>query len=155
MLVFHYVGTFFVLYNIIRFRHEMPLDSPHRPSFPSSGLCFAWQLLLSHEGFPKRSRAFCFMLKLPRTIIGSIVAPTLPTMLQKLSKCEVLAWLYWNLIILLPLRFCVKSNFVILNGPKISFFVHFRDSKLWILVNLGLENCSYPKSKLKCWKLQH
>ena len=33
------------------------------------------------------------------------------TMLQKLSKCEVKAWLCWNLITLLPLRFCVKSNF--------------------------------------------
>ena len=27
------------------------------------------------------------------------------TMLQKLSKCEIKAWLCWNLIILLPLRF--------------------------------------------------
>ena len=33
------------------------------------------------------------------------------TILQKLSKCEVKAWLFWNLMTLLPLRFCVKSNF--------------------------------------------
>ena len=33
------------------------------------------------------------------------------TMLQKLSKCEVKAWLCWNLIILLSFRFYVKSNF--------------------------------------------
>ena len=33
------------------------------------------------------------------------------TMLHKLSKFEIRAWLCWNLIILLPLRFCLKSNF--------------------------------------------
>ena len=33
------------------------------------------------------------------------------TMLQKLSKCEVKAWLCWYLINLPPLWFCVKSNF--------------------------------------------
>ena len=33
------------------------------------------------------------------------------TILQKLSKCEVKAWLCWNLIILLPLRFYVETNF--------------------------------------------
>ena len=33
------------------------------------------------------------------------------TMLQKLSKCEVKAWLCWNLMILPPLRFYLKSNF--------------------------------------------
>ena len=33
------------------------------------------------------------------------------TVLQKLSKCEVEAWLCCNLIILLPLRFYVKSHF--------------------------------------------
>ena len=30
---------------------------------------------------------------------------------HKISKCEVKAWLCWNLIILLPLRFYVKSHF--------------------------------------------
>ena len=33
------------------------------------------------------------------------------TMLQKLTKCEVKAWLCWKLIILLTLRFYVTSNF--------------------------------------------
>ena len=61
------------------------------------------------------------------------------TILQKLSKCEVNARLCWNLIILLPLWFCVKHTFEIgqlyhhfnftwnqilvnSNGPKVSFF---------------------------------
>ena len=35
----------------------------------------------------------------------------LSTMLQKLSKCEVKAWLCWKLTMLPPLRFYVKSNF--------------------------------------------
>ena len=43
------------------------------------------------------------------------------TMLQKFSKCEVKAWLCWNLIILPPLRFYVKSHLADLNGPKMSF----------------------------------
>ena len=33
------------------------------------------------------------------------------TLLQKLSKCEFKAWLCWNSIILLPLRFYVTSKF--------------------------------------------
>ena len=33
------------------------------------------------------------------------------TMLQKLSKCEVKAWLFWNLIMLQSFRFYMKSNF--------------------------------------------
>ena len=46
------------------------------------------------------------------------------TMLQKLSKCEVKAWLCWNWIILPPLRFYVKSNlggfkFQLPNLPKL------------------------------------
>ena len=44
------------------------------------------------------------------------------TMLQKLSICEVQASLSWNLVILLPLRFCVKSNFVNANGQKCHFW---------------------------------
>jgi len=43
------------------------------------------------------------------------------TLLQKLSKCEVKAWRCWNLIILLPLRIYVKSNFVNSNRPKMLF----------------------------------
>ena len=64
------------------------------------------------------------------------------TLLQKLSKCEVEAWLCWNLIILLPLRFLVKSNFGKFIQSKNVIFGNFRGSELWILVNLGLENCS-------------
>ena len=48
------------------------------------------------------------------------------TMLQKLSKCEVKAWLCQNLIILLPLRFYVKSNFGESKRPKYVIFDHFR-----------------------------
>ena len=43
------------------------------------------------------------------------------TMLQKLSKFEVKPWLCWNLIILPPLRFYVKSNFGIFKRSKKSF----------------------------------
>ena len=64
------------------------------------------------------------------------------TMLQKLSKCEVKAWLWWNLIILLPLRFYVKSNFSELELSKNVIFGNFWDTSIWILVNLGLESCS-------------
>ena len=63
-------------------------------------------------------------------------------MLQKLSKCEVKAWLCWNLMILLPLRFYVKSNFGKCKRSKNVIFCNFRDSEVWILVNLGLESCS-------------
>ena len=56
-----------------------------------------------------------------------------PTMLQKLSKCEVKAWLCWNLIILPPLRFYVKSNFGELKRSKNVILANFRDSGLWIL----------------------
>ena len=40
------------------------------------------------------------------------------TVLQKLSKCEVKAWLCYHLIILLPLQFYVKSNFDKFNRSK-------------------------------------
>ena len=64
------------------------------------------------------------------------------TMLQKLSKCEVNAWLCQNLIILPPLRFYVKSNLGEFKRSTIVIFGKFRDSEVWILVNLGLEICS-------------
>ena len=64
------------------------------------------------------------------------------TMLQKLSECEVKAWLCWNLIILLALRFYIKSNFGEIKWSKNVIFGNFRDSELWILVNLALEKCS-------------
>ena len=57
-----------------------------------------------------------------------IILGTQCTMLQKLSKCEVKAWLCWNLIILPPLRFYVKSN-----------FGEFEQSKNVILETLNFE----------------
>ena len=48
------------------------------------------------------------------------------TMLQKLSKCEVKAWLCWNLIILPPLLFWVKSNFGKLKWSKNVIFGNLR-----------------------------
>ena len=53
------------------------------------------------------------------------------TMLQKLSKCEVKAWHCWNLTILPPLRFYMKSNF--------GEFKRFKMSFLAILVTLNFE----------------
>ena len=65
------------------------------------------------------------------------------TMLQKLSKWEVKAWLNWNLIISAPLQFYVKSNFGDFKRSKNVIYSNFRDAELWILVNLGLESCSF------------
>ena len=76
------------------------------------------------------------------------------TMLQKLSKCEVKAWLCWNWIISLQLRFYVKSNFGAFKRSKNVIFGNFWDSELWILVNLGLESCSnLLKSKFRTSKI--
>ena len=61
------------------------------------------------------------------------------TTLQKLSKCEVKAWHFWNLIILQTLRFYMKSNFGKFKRSKNVIFGNFRDSELWILVKFGLE----------------
>ena len=59
-----------------------------------------------------------------------------------------------NLIILLPLRLYVKSNFGKFKWSKKVIFGNFRNYELWILVNLGLENCSnVVKSKFKTSKL--
>ena len=63
------------------------------------------------------------------------------TMLQKLSKSEVKAWLSWNLIILPPLRFYVKPNFGKFKWSKNVVFGNFRDSELWILEKLALGKC--------------
>ena len=63
------------------------------------------------------------------------------TMLQKLSKCEVRAWLYWNVIILQPFRFYMKWNF----GkyvPKMTFLAILETLNFEFLVNLGFESCS-------------
>ena len=47
------------------------------------------------------------------------------TMLQNVSKCEVKAGLCWNLIILLPLRTYVKSNFSAFKRLKNVIFGNF------------------------------
>ena len=52
-------------------------------------------------------------------------AEKLCTMLQKLSKCEVKAWLCWDLCILQPIRFYVKSN---LGECKLKFL---REIEFW------------------------
>ena len=65
------------------------------------------------------------------------------TMLQKVSKCEVKAWLCWNLIILPLLQFYVKLNFgEFKNGPKMSFLAISETLNFEFLLNLGLESCS-------------
>ena len=58
------------------------------------------------------------------------------TMLQKLSKCEIKAWLCSNLIILPSLRFYMKylGRFEL---SKIVTFGNFRDSELWIFGEFG------------------
>ena len=48
------------------------------------------------------------------------------TMLQKISKCEVKAWPCWNLMILPPLRFCMKSHFGQFKLSKNVVFGNFR-----------------------------
>ena len=50
-----------------------------------------------------------------------VVSYTVCTVLQKLSKCEVKAWLCWNLIVLPPLRFYVKPNFGEYKQSKMAF----------------------------------
>ena len=76
------------------------------------------------------------------------------TMLQKLSKCEVKAWLCWFLIFLPPLRFYVKSNFGKFKQSKNVTFGNSRDSVFWVLVNLGLESSSnLLKHKFRPFKI--
>ena len=64
------------------------------------------------------------------------------TKLQKLSKCEVKAWLCRNLIIWLPFRFYVKSKLGEFKQSKNVIFGNFGHSDLWILINLGPESCA-------------
>ena len=103
---------------------------------------------LSHESLIRFNSkvSFCFQVghlftRLTQNNCGRL-KDLLCTMLQKISKCEVKARLYWNLIILPPLRFCVKSHFGKFQRSKNVIFGNFRDAELWILVNLGLESCS-------------
>ena len=76
------------------------------------------------------------------------------TMLQKLSKCEVKAWLCWNFIIQPHLRFYVKWNFGAFKRSKNVIFGNSRDSDLWILINLWPASCSnLLKSKFRTSKI--
>ena len=59
------------------------------------------------------------------------------TLFQKLPKCEVRAWLCWNLIILPPLRFSMKSNFDEFEQLKYVIFGNIRGSEFWFFVNLS------------------
>ena len=75
-------------------------------------------------------------------------------MLQKLSKCEVKAWLCWNLMILLPLRFYMKSNFGKFKRSKMSFMAILETLDLEFLVNVELESCwNLLKSEFRASKM--
>ena len=68
------------------------------------------------------------------------------TMLQKLSKCEVKV--HYTRIDL-PLNFAWNQFWQDLNVKNCHFY-NFRDSQLWILVNLGLEKwLKYTKIKIQ------
>ena len=78
------------------------------------------------------------------------------TMLQKLSKCEVKAWLCWNLIILLPPQFYVKSNFGVFKRSNNVIFGNFRIRTLnfgkfgtWKLLTVTKNQNSEPLKLLK------
>ena len=62
------------------------------------------------------------------------VRPYPTTMLQKLSKCEVKAWLCSNMIILPPLNFYMKYSFGEFKQSKNVIFLQFW--RLWTL-NFG------------------
>ena len=80
--------------------------------------------------------------------------PSLGTMLQKLSKCEVKAWLCWNLIISQPLQFYVKSSFGEFRRSKNVIFDNFRGSEFWFLVNLSnFQVPNLPNSKFRVSKI--
>ena len=112
-------------------------------------------MILMKNGFKGSVVAFFgFQLYLKPNKPSASISKTLLTMLQKLSKCEVKAWLFWNLIIFPPLRFCVKSHFAKFKRSKYFIYSNFRDTELWILVNLGLESCSnLQKSKFRTSKI--
>ena len=65
---------------------------------------------------------------------------TLCTMLQKLSKCEVKAWLCWSFY--RHSDFTWNQFLVNSNSSKMSFLVILETLNIEFLVNLGLENCS-------------
>ena len=67
----------------------------------------------------------------PSNVAGTVCS--ICTMLQKLSKCEVKAWLGWNLIIILTSNFMWNQILMSSNDPKMSF--------LAILETLNFEIC--------------
>ena len=70
------------------------------------------------------------------------------TMLQKLSKCEVKAWLCLKKI-LRSLIFYVKSNFGEFKRSKNVIFGNCRDSQFWFLVNFSIfQEPNLPKFKV-------
>ena len=78
------------------------------------------------HGLPIKSRPIDLTfarweLELSRSVISSF------TMLQKLSRWEVMAWLCWNLIILPPVQLYVKSIFGEFRRSKNVIFGIFRD----------------------------
>ena len=76
------------------------------------------------------------------------------TMLQKLSKCEVKAWLCWNLIILPSLRFYVKPNFYEFKQSKKVIFGNFRGSEFWFCKFEQLSSSKFTKnSKFRVSKI--
>ena len=83
---------------------------------------------------------FVSLYESPLVTLSQWVAMSLCTVLQKFSKCEVKAAWCGNLLILLPLKFYVKSNFGELKGSKIWFLAILEGLKFWFLINLC--NCS-------------
>jgi len=76
-------------------------------------------------------------------------------MLQKLSKCEVKAWLCWNLIILPPIRFYVKSNFGEFKLFKNVFWVsNVKGSEFWFwYIWATFKSPIYQNSKFRVSKI--
>ena len=78
----------------------------------------------------------------------------LSTMLQKLSKCEVKAWLCWNLIIYRHYDFMWNPILVDSIGPKMSFLPILETLNFKFLLNLGLDSCSnLLKSRFRTSKI--
>ena len=78
-----------------------------------------------------------------------------PTMLQKLSKCEVKAWLCWNMIISPSLCFYVKSHFGKFKRSENVIFDNFCGSEIFIFSKLEqLSSSKFTKnSKFRVYKI--
>ena len=132
------------------------------------GLCFCpisiphqtlWYLLSTHvlhnfvTRFGGKSR-MCLDVELVGHITCHTIRDLVCTMLQKLSKCEVKAWLCCNLIILPSLKFYVKSNFGKFKLSTNVIFGNFRGFEFWFLVNLSnFQVPNLPKFKFRVLKL--